>query len=65
MKTLNINKYVLYTNTDDSVVCNNDWTTMLFDNRKDAEEECIGYPEKVTHFNKLPIHIKKMILNEK
>ena len=56
---------MLYTNTDDSVVCNNDWTTMLFDNRKDAEIEWIGYPEKVTHFNKLPIHIKKMILNEK
>ena len=65
MKTLNINKYVLYTNTDDSVVCNNDFTTMLFSNRKDAEVEWIGHPEKITHFSRLPIHIQKMILDEK
>ena len=58
------NTYVLYDSTDDSVVCNNNFTTMLFDSRKSALKEWLGYPEEVKHFSRLPIHIKEMIIEE-
>jgi len=58
------NTYVLYDSTDDSVVCNNNFTTMLFDSRKSALKEWIGYPEEIKHFSRLPIHIKEMIIEE-
>jgi hypothetical protein len=59
-----MNKYVLYNVKDDSVVCGNDWKTMLFDSYELAEAQWIGYPEEVTHFSQLPKHIQEIILNE-
>ena len=62
---MNKNIYVLYDSTDDSVVCSlSNENTMLFDSRKSALEEWIGYPEQVTHFSRLTKHIKEMIMEE-
>jgi frataxin-like iron-binding protein CyaY len=62
---MNKNVYVLYDSTDDSVVCNlSNEKTMLFNSRKSALEEWIGYPEQVKHFNRLPLHWQKTIINE-
>lgn len=62
---MNKNVYVLYDSTDDSVVCSlSDPNTMLFKDKKSALDEWVGYPEEVTHFSRLPKHIKEMIMEE-
>ena len=59
------NTYVLYDSTDDSVVYTlNTEKPMIFNSRKSALEEWIGYPEQVKHFSRLPKHIKEMIIEE-
>lgn len=57
--------YVLYDSTDDSVVYTlNTEKPMLFNSRKSALKEWIGYPEQVTHFSRLPLHWQKTIIKE-
>mgnify|MGYP003534139220 FL=1 len=59
------NTYVLYDSTDDSVVYTlNTEKPMIFNSRKSALEEWIGYPEQVKHFRELPLHWQKTIIKE-
>jgi hypothetical protein len=57
-------KYVLYNSTDDGVICNKDYKTLLFDSYEEAEENWTGHPEEVILFEQLPLHHQEHILNE-
>jgi len=57
-------KYVLYNGVDDSVICDHEYKTMLFDTYEEAEENWTGYPEEVIPFDQLPLHHQQFILNE-
>jgi len=59
-----IKRYVLYNPTDDSVICDHEYKTLLFGSYEEAQESWIGHPEEIVLFDELPLHHQQVILKE-